>query len=111
MSEDRTHKRLQMLDKAIAAGSQDPFIFYARALELRGQGALQAALDALTDVEARFPDYVPTFLMAGQIALELDQTSHANNVWERGLAAATRAGDEHAKSELQQALATLGYRE
>ena len=80
MSDDRSQKRLQMLEKAIAAGSSDPFVHYARALELRGQGALQQALTALTEVEARFPDYVPTFLIAGQVAVELDQPALAHEV-------------------------------
>ena len=107
MTSDRSNKRLQMLDKAIAAGSQDPFVHYARALELRGLGALQEALAALTDVEARFPDYVPTFLMAGQIAVELEQVQLAKQVWQRGESLASRVGDEHARSELSQALSTL----
>ena len=107
MDLDRSNKRLHLLEKTIAAGSQDPFVHYARALELRGQGDLQEALKALTDVETRFPDYVPTFLMAGQVAVELELTEVARQVWERGLSLAARVGDEHARSELSQALSTL----
>jgi predicted Zn-dependent protease len=101
-------KRLQMLDKMIAAGTRDPFVRYARALELRGLGQLADALAALTEVKALHPEYVPTFLMAGQIAIELERSDDARNWLSEGLRAAVAAGDEHARSELQTALDSLG---
>ena len=107
MTEERTRKRLAMLEQRIAAGADDPFIFYARALELRSLGQLADALAALSEVEQRFPAYVPTFLMAGQIAVELDRADEARAFLDRGLALAARVGDEHARSELAQALAAL----
>ena len=107
MSEERTRKRLAMLEQRIAAGADDPFIFYARALELRSLGDLEGALTALVEVEQRFPEYVPTFLMAGQIAEQLERSAEARGFLERGVALATRVGDEHARSELQQALDSL----
>lgn len=107
MTDDRSNKRLLMLEKMIEKGSVDPFVFYARALELRGLDRLEEALTALADVETRFPDYVPTFLMAGQVAQTLDREGVARGYLERGLALATRVGDEHARSELQQALDAL----
>ena len=101
-------KRLLMLEKMIAAGTRDPFVRYARALELRGQGELEAALAALAEVKALHPEYVPTFLMAGQIATELDRNDDARSWLSEGLRAAVAAGDEHARSELQTALDALG---
>jgi predicted Zn-dependent protease len=101
-------KRLQMLEKMIAGGSRDPFVRYARALELRGQGELETALGALEEVRALHPDYVPTFLMAGQIAGELERTDDARAWLTAGVQVAAAAGDEHARSELQSALDGLG---
>lgn len=101
-------KRLQMLEKMIAAGTRDPFVRYARALELRGLGQLADALDALTEVKTLHPEYVPTFLMAGQIAIELERSDDARAWLSEGLRAAVAAGDEHARSELQTALDSLG---
>jgi predicted RNA polymerase sigma factor len=100
-------KRLQMLEKMIAAGSRDPFVRYARALELRGQGQPEAALAALEEVRALHPDYVPTFLMAGQLASELERIEEARSWLSSGLQVAAAAGDEHARSELQSALDAL----
>lgn len=107
MTDAQASRRLAMLEKAIAAGSTDPFVHYARALELRGQGQLDAALDALADVQQRFPDYVPTYLMAGQVAQTLDRTDDARRFLEQGVDLATRVRDEHARSELVQALELL----
>jgi tetratricopeptide (TPR) repeat protein len=99
--------RLEMLDKLIARGSNDPFVYYARAMELRGAGRGEDALDAFEDVRARFPDYVPTYLMAGQLAAELGANDRARAFLEKGIAAAKTAGDDHALSELTAALTTL----
>jgi tetratricopeptide (TPR) repeat protein len=102
-----TNKRLQMFDKLIAQGSQDPFVRYARALELRGLGELAASLQALEEVRTLHPDYVPTFLMAGQIATALDQLEQARAWLSQGIAVSKAARDEHARSELQAALDAL----
>jgi predicted Zn-dependent protease len=101
------NKRIEMLDKMIAKGTKDPFVRYARALELRGLGELEAALAALAEVRALHPDYVPTFLMAGQIAAELERIAEARAWLSDGVAVAKAARDEHARSELQSALDAL----
>jgi tetratricopeptide (TPR) repeat protein len=100
-------KRLAMLEAVIARGTDDPFPHYARALELRSLGRLDDALAAFVDVEKRFPGYVPTFLMAGQVAEQLDRPAEARGWLERGVERARTAGDAHALSELEQALAAL----
>jgi predicted RNA polymerase sigma factor len=98
------NKRLTMLEKMIAQGSRDPFVRYARALELRSLGELEAALLALDEVRALHPDYVPTFLMAGQIATQLGRPEGARAWYTQGIDVAKAARDEHARSELQAAL-------
>jgi predicted Zn-dependent protease len=102
-----TNKRLQMFDKLIAQGSRDPFVRYARALELRGLGETEQALQALDEVRALHPEYVPTFLMAGQIASGLERIEDARAWLTQGVAVAKAARDEHARSELQAALDAL----
>jgi tetratricopeptide (TPR) repeat protein len=101
------NKRIERLDKLIAQGTRDPFVRYARALELRGLGQLEQALAALDEVRGLHPDYVPTFLMAGQIATELELVAQARAWLEQGIAVAKAARDEHARSELQTALDAL----
>jgi len=101
------NKRLQMLERMIEQGSQDPFVRYARALELRSLGELERALAGLEEVRTLHPDYVPTYLMAGQIAGQLARNTEARSWLEQGIAVATTARDEHARSELQSALDDL----
>ena len=98
------NKRIEMLDKLIAKGTRDPFVRYARALELRGLGQLEDALTALGEVRDLHPEYVPTFLMAGQIATELERIDDARGWLTAGISAAKAVRDEHARSELQSAL-------
>ncbi|MDH5675415.1 MAG: tetratricopeptide repeat protein [Myxococcales bacterium] len=101
------NKRRAMLEKLIARGTDDPFVRYARALELRSEGQLEQALEALGEVRQLHPRYVPTFLMAGQIAIELESIDAARQWLEDGIVVASEEGDAHAESELKQALGQL----
>jgi predicted Zn-dependent protease len=100
-------KRLQILEAMIAKGTTDPFVRYARALELRGLGQLEQAFEAFRELRALHPRYVPTFLMAGQVAISLGLGDDARSWLTDGVIVAREEGDEHARSELQQALDAL----
>lgn len=102
-------KRLDMLSTLIEKGSVDPFVWYARAMELRTLDRLEEALSAYAEVETRFPDYVPTYLMAGQAAELAKRMDEARQWYQRGLDAARRAQDAHASAELNAALAALDH--
>ncbi|MBX7196732.1 MAG: tetratricopeptide repeat protein [Sandaracinaceae bacterium] len=101
-------KRLEMLEQVLAKGSTDPFHHYARAMELRSIGRREDAIDAFSAVAERFADYVPTYLMAAQLADELSRRELARDFCRRGIELATRKRDAHALSELQTFLQTLG---
>ena len=101
-------KRLELIDKTIAAGSKDPFHFYARAMELRSLGRKTDALAAYGELRDRFGAYVPTYLMAAQLAHELGGADEAKRWAEAGIVAAKAAHDDHALSELGTFLASLG---
>jgi tetratricopeptide (TPR) repeat protein len=99
--------RLAMFDKLIAKGTNDPFVYYGRAMELRGLARGDEALEAFASMRETFPAYVPQYLMAGQLAAELGQYALAREVMEQGLLQAEQAGDSHAHSELTSALTSL----
>jgi hypothetical protein len=99
--------RLAMFDKLIAKGTNDPFVYYGRAMELRGLARGDEALAAFASMRDTFPGYVPQYLMAGQLAAELGQVALAREVMEQGLLQAEQAGDSHAHSELTSALTSL----
>ena len=100
-------KRLEMLDAMIAKGSTDPFHWYARALELRSLERLDEALDALSQVSEQFANYVPTYLMAAQVATDLERTDEARSFCTQGLTVAEAAGEAKAVQELQAHLDSL----
>jgi predicted RNA polymerase sigma factor len=103
-----TSKRLAMLEQVLAKGSSDPFHHYAHAMELRSVGRREDALAAFGAVTERFADYVPTYLMAAQLAGELGRRDEARAFCERGIDTARRRRDDHALSELTTFLQTLG---
>ncbi len=100
-------KRLEMLESFCAKGSTDPFHWYARALELRSLGRLGDCLAGLQEVRRRFPDYVPTYLIAAQVAEELDRPEDAVDFAKAGVEVARAAGDAKALSELEAQLLLL----
>ena len=100
-------KRLDALDQMIDKGNEDPFVWYARAMEFRSLGQPTDALKSYEEIAARFPNYVPTYLMAGQVAMELDHVEDAKRWFEKGMSVAHKAGDNHAHAELSTALQSL----
>jgi hypothetical protein len=96
-----------MFDKLIAQGSSDPFVYYGRAMELRGLGRASESLEAFRVLRERFSAYVPQYLMAGQLAAEVGDVTLARELFEHGLRQAQLAGDSHAHSELTTALSSL----
>ena len=100
-------KRLEMFDKLIAGGSKDPFHYYGRAMELRSLGHKADALEAFVGLTASSPDYVPTYWRAAPRAHDLGQPERARELAQAGVQQAARAGNDHAKSELEELLASL----
>jgi tetratricopeptide (TPR) repeat protein len=101
------NKRLEVLEKLIESGSKDPFHHYAHALELRSLGQAQAALAALQRVTGEFPEYVPSYLIAAQLSVELGDGAAARGFCDQGLLAAQRTRNDHAQAELMELLSSL----
>jgi predicted Zn-dependent protease len=100
-------KRLAFLEKLTVDGSTDPFAWYGLALEYRNLERWDDALRTFEALRTKWPDYVPTYLMAAQMLEQRSRAEDARAWAEAGIAAATKKGDAHALSELQTLLATL----
>lgn len=100
-------KRLAMLEGMVAKGSTDPFAWYALAMEYSNAGRLDDALATFTKLRAQSPTYVPMYLMAGQMLVKAARKDDGREWLEAGIVAATAAGNTHALSELQSALADV----
>lgn len=101
------NKRLAYLEKITSEGSKDPFAWYGLALEYRNLDRAEDALRTFETLRATTPDYVPMFLMCGQLLEKMGRIDDAKAWLEAGIAAAKKKGDSHALSELEAAHAAL----
>ena len=99
--------RLEMLEQMIAKGVNDAFPMYGLALEYRSAGRENDAVRAFENLRAKFPGYVPQYLMCGQLLEKLGRKDDARAWFEAGIASANKARDMHAVGELESALAGL----
>jgi tetratricopeptide (TPR) repeat protein len=99
--------RIATFKSFIQRSPADPFPRYGLAMEHKGRGDLAEAWAVFEDLLARFPDYVPAYLMAGGTLAALGRRDDACEVFRRGLEAAAKKGDQHARGELEAALAEL----
>jgi hypothetical protein len=100
-------KRLDFLLK-VTAGSDDPFAWYGLAMEYRNLSRFDEAVAAFERLKSRSPDYVPMYLMCGQMLESMGRHGDAHAWLTAGVAAARSKGDAHALSELEGALSSLG---
>ena len=99
--------RLASFRSFISRSPSDPFPRYGLAMEHKSRGELADAWTVFEELLAKFPDYVPTYLMAGGTLVALDRKAEAADIYRKGIEVATRRGDQHARGELESALAEL----
>lgn len=102
------NKRLEMLKKMTASGQADAFAWYALAMEYRREQDVDRAREAFAKLRSSFPEYLPAYLMAGQLLTEAADPAAARDVLEAGIALAERQGEVKALGELRDALDALG---
>jgi thioredoxin-like negative regulator of GroEL len=100
--------RRQQIEEQLAEDPNDPFLRYGLAMEHLGAGDTEAALRCLRDLIALDAGYVPAYQQCAQALARLGRTGEAADVFRRGIAAARQKGDEHAASEMQGMLDSLG---
>jgi tetratricopeptide (TPR) repeat protein len=96
--------RIATFRSFIAKTPTDPFPRYGLAMELKGRGELAEAWSAFEELLTKFPDYVPTYLMAGGTLVALGRRAEAVDIYRKGIEVASRRGDQHARRELEDAL-------
>ena len=99
--------RRELLASFIAARPHDPFPRYGLALEHKNAGELEDARGVFEALIADHPGYVAAYLHAGNTLVALGRIQDARTVYGRGIEACQQAGDAHARSELEGALAGL----
>lgn len=99
--------RIATFKTFISRSPQDPFPRYGLAMEHKARGELAEAWAVFEELIKAFPDYVPSYLMAGGILAALARKDEAITIYRQGIEVATRRGDQHARRELEAALAEL----
>jgi thioredoxin-like negative regulator of GroEL len=99
--------RLEALRAMLAEDPDDAFTRYAVAMELKGLGRRDEALAELKAVMADQPDYVPTYYQYGSLLEGEGRSDEAAQVVRAGIEVAEKAGDGHAKSELEDLLGEI----
>src|SRR5215208_3047363 len=101
--------RMDQIEAMLADDPDDAFLRYGLAMEHASAGDHAACVEVLRDLIARTAaaPYVPAYLQAGQALVRLDRIPEACDVLRQGVAAADKAGDAHAQSEMQGLLASI----
>jgi predicted Zn-dependent protease len=99
------NKRLTLLETLTQSGKADAFAWYGLALEYKREGRVSDALDTFQKLRDLHADYLPMYLMAGQVLLAEERADEAKEWLRAGIAVAERQGNAHALGELESALA------
>ncbi len=92
--------RIKFLKEEIELNSDDPFNYYALALEYCSSD-IQQARSLFSVLELRFPDYLPTYYKAANFYFELDEIQKAEELFLKGIAVATQQQNLKTLKELQ----------
>ena len=85
----------------------DTFLLYALAMEHRGGGDDNAALQELQRVLEMDKHYVAAYFQKGQILAARGDAEPAIDVLQRGILVAQQVGDDHARREMMDFLQSL----
>ena len=107
MTEPKKTRR-QTLEEFIAKKPDDAFARYGLAMECMNSGDAAAADQHFEALLQHNADYVPAYLMYGQLLARESRNDEAKRVLSNGIAIAGKKGDQHAASEMQALLGELG---
>jgi len=111
MSEQTTgpkKSRREVLEEFIAKKPDDAFSRYGLALECMNSGDTPAAEQHFRALLESNTGYIPGYQMYGQLLVRESRKEEARKVLTNGIAAATKAGNQHARSEMEALLNDLG---
>ena len=100
--------RRQMLEESVAQKPNDAFSRYGLALECMNSGDSATADEHFRALLERNADYIPGYQMYGQFLARESRAEEARRVLSSGIDAATKAGNQHARSEMEALLNDLG---
>lgn len=106
MAEQKKTRR-QMLEEFVSKKPDDAFSRYGLAMECMNAGDAAAADNHFRTLLQNDAEYVPAYLMYGQLLAREGRKEQAKQVLSDGIAAAAKKGDQHARSEMEALLLEL----
>ncbi|HYT19360.1 MAG TPA: tetratricopeptide repeat protein [Candidatus Polarisedimenticolia bacterium] len=104
---DQKKTRRQMLEEFVSKKPNDAFSRYGLAMECMNSGDAAAADTHFRALLERNADYIPAYLMYGQLLARESRVNEAKQTLSTGIAAAAKKGDQHARSEMEALLNDL----
>lgn len=101
--------RIEKILEFLAQQPQDNFLKHALALEYIKMGEDQQAKDLFLEILTQSPDYIGSYYHLAKTLEKLALRTEAIEWYEKGMAAAKLAKDDHAYRELQGAYEDLVY--
>ena len=101
--------RIKKLQEFLSASPNDNFLKHALALEYIKINNTTKARELFEDILSKSPDYIGSYYHLAKLLEQLGEKENAINWYEKGMAAAKAAKDNHAYSELQSAYEDLVY--
>jgi tetratricopeptide (TPR) repeat protein len=92
--------RKQQIEEMLAEDPNDPFLRYGLAMEYVSAGQDEEAVRCFEELLRTSPDYVPGYMQAGRGLVRLNRLEEARTVFQAGIAAARKQGDQHAAEEM-----------
>lgn len=99
--------RREVLEQFVAQKPADAFARYGLALECAKLGDEEAATGHFQKLLETNPGYVAGYFQFGQLLSRLGRLDEARRMLSNGVVAAQKAGDAHARDEMQAALSLL----
>ena len=106
MTEQKKTRR-QKLEELLARNPNDAFTLYGLALECVNGGDFASAELHFRALLQSNPDYVPGYQMYAQKLAQNARVEEAKAILAQGVQAAIRAGNQHARSEMEGLLTEL----
>ena len=101
--------RIQKLLNFLQTSPNDNFLKHALALEYIKINEQSKARSLFEDILTQSPDYIGSYYHLAKLLEQTGEKENAINWYEKGMAAAKKAGDNHAYNELQNAYEDLVY--
>jgi Tfp pilus assembly protein PilF len=104
---DQKKTRRELLETFVTQKPDDAFSRYGLAMECLNAGDTSSAESNFRELLLRNADYVPAYLMLAQMLAKESRPDDAREVLQKGIAAASHAGNAHALSEMESLLSEL----